>query len=192
MLGLREGDFLIQQIPWNATENGAAPVASVRVPPPAYPSQGRKQAGSGSAATGWVAADIALVSHTGAPHSYKKDQPFTFVKQAQIGGQGVVPSNYTRGLRTGTGASPLPTLLSKHGWGYTPAFPSFETPGALNVQSAPYNASGSGMEDAWPGIQRAIQDACPTAGTRQDQRTSPGQRHDVPTSRVVVLPRGTY
>jgi hypothetical protein len=55
---------------------------------------------------------------------------------------------------TETDARPPSDLQSRHLW--SPQFPSFESPGAVNVRSAPYDARGDGRADDTAAIQLAI------------------------------------
>lgn len=66
-----------------------------------------------------------------------------------------------------SGAEPPADLQSRHLW--SPQFPSFESPGAVNVKSAPYGAKGDGRADDTEAIQRAIDE-----------------------SEIVFLPKGCY
>ncbi len=65
------------------------------------------------------------------------------------------------------GAGPPANLQARHLW--SPQFPSFESPGAVNVKAAPYGARGDGCADDSEALQRAI-----------DQ------------SEIVFLPKGCY
>lgn len=54
----------------------------------------------------------------------------------------------------GYGAAPPEDLTARHQW--TSEFPSWQTPGAVNVKDAPYGAEGNGRVDDAPAIQRAV------------------------------------
>jgi hypothetical protein len=64
-------------------------------------------------------------------------------------------------------AAPPDDLQSRHLWGET--FPSWESPGAVNVKAPPYNARGDAESDDTDAIQRAIDE-----------------------NEIVFLPRGKY
>ncbi len=66
-----------------------------------------------------------------------------------------------------SGQAPPADLQSRHLW--SPAFPGFESPKAVNVKAPPYNARGDGRVDDTAALQRAI-----------DERE------------IVLLPKGFY
>ncbi|NOY81421.1 MAG: hypothetical protein GXP31_10510 [Kiritimatiellaeota bacterium] len=70
-------------------------------------------------------------------------------------------------IETAVGAAPPPDLQARHIWGSD--FPSWESPKAVNVKHAPYNARGDSFHDDTDALQRAINE------------------HD-----VVFLPKGYY
>eukprot|EP00035_Acanthoeca_spectabilis_P001559 m.81023 g.81023 ORF g.81023 m.81023 type:complete len:1212 (-) comp10967_c0_seq1:393-4028(-) len=72
--------------------------------------------------------------------------------------------------------APPDDLLTQHGWGLASAFPSFESPGAIDVTVPPYGAVGDGVTDNVVAIQRALDVAA--------------SRPRGP--RVVLLPKGIF
>jgi len=91
-----------------------------------------------------------------------------------------MPTNYSNGVTTGPGIAPASDLTSKHGWGLSAVFPSFESPGVANVALLPYSAPTDGSSDAWPGVSAAISAAC-----------HPDNSSSI-RSGVVLIPRGTF
>ena len=66
-----------------------------------------------------------------------------------------------------------PTLVEKHSWGDEAFFPSFETPGAIDVTAAPFSAKGDGVADDADAINTALESRAARSG-------------------VVWLPKGVY
>jgi hypothetical protein len=93
-----------------------------------------------------------------------------------------------RGISSSSGVGPDQSadfakgLREKHSYGDEATFPSFETPGAIDVTAAPYFAKGDGASDDAAAINAALQAAAAArtrAGTTQQQA-------------VVFLPKGVY
>jgi pectin methylesterase-like acyl-CoA thioesterase len=90
-----------------------------------------------------------------------------------------------RGTSSSSGVGPEQSakgLREKHSYGDEATFPSFETPGAIDVTAAPYFAKGDGASDDAAAINAALQAA---AAARTRARTTQQQA-------VVFLPKGVY
>ena len=93
-----------------------------------------------------------------------------------------------RGISSSSGVGPEQSgpaakgLREKHSYRDEATFPSFETPGAIDVTAAPYFAKGDGASDDAAAINAALQAA---AAARTIAETTQQQA-------VVFLPKGVY
>lgn len=109
------------------------------------------------APTGWL-----HIRQHAVPSSPRENQGLTYRYPVYVDGHPVADLSATT-----PSSAPPADLASRHLW--SSPFPSFESPGAVNVRAAPYQAKGDGRTDDTAAVQRAIDE------------------HD-----IVFLPKGCY